>query len=103
MALIPCPECHRAVSDKAAVCPTCAYPIARTPHAQRSVHVIERTARIWKEFRVVGWLLILVGTVLLFPAWAAGHSRSELLGSWIGAAGVACLWISRAGAWWYHG
>lgn len=30
MALITCPECHGQVSDKAAVCPHCGYPLERT-------------------------------------------------------------------------
>lgn len=30
MALIKCPECGREVSDRATVCPNCAYPIAET-------------------------------------------------------------------------
>jgi ribosomal protein L37E len=103
MALIQCRECHRSVSDKAVTCPSCGYPVARIPHGQRSVHIIEKTGRAWKGVRVLGWLLILVGGLVLFPAWAAAHGSAAWLGSWIGVAGVTCLWISRAGAWWYHG
>jgi hypothetical protein len=102
MALIQCPECHRDVSDKASACPHCAYPFARTPHGQRSVHVIEKTGRTWKEIRALGWLFILVGALVLFAEWASDHSRGAQIGEWIGLGGVTCLWISRAGAWWYH-
>ena len=28
MALIPCPECSREISDKAKACPLCGYPLA---------------------------------------------------------------------------
>ena len=31
MALIPCPECNRQISDKAAVCPQCGHPITAAP------------------------------------------------------------------------
>ena len=34
MALITCPECHGQVSDKAAVCPHCGYPIGEQPPRQ---------------------------------------------------------------------
>ena len=103
MALITCPECRYAVSDQAAACPHCAYPVAGTPHGGRTVQVIEKTGRTWKEVRVLGWLLILVGVVVLFVGWAADHSSGVAVGWGLGLMGVCCLWISRAGAWWYHG
>lgn len=34
MALIKCPECGTEVSDKAAACPKCAYPIKQSPQKQ---------------------------------------------------------------------
>jgi hypothetical protein len=103
MALIKCPECNRDISDKATVCPHCARPLARTSYRQGPVQVIERTGRRWKGVRVLGWLLIFVAAFLLFGKWAADDSRGVAAGFSIGLAGVACLWISRAGAWWYHG
>ena len=103
MALIKCPECSRDVSNKATACPNCAYPVARPRYGQRLVQVIEKTGRTWQGVRVVGWLLILVAAFVLFAEWAAGQSSGVTLGWWIGLAGVACLWTSRAGAWWYHG
>src|SRR5437762_705326 len=103
MALIKCPECGRDVSDEATVCPHSARPLARTPYKQRPVQVIERTGRRWKGVRVLGWLLILAAAFVLFAEWAAADFRGVAAGFSIGLAGVACLWISRAGAWWYHG
>jgi hypothetical protein len=103
MALIKCPECSRDLSDKATVCPHCARPLARTPYSQGSVQVIERTGRRWKGVRVLGWLLVLVAAVVLFAQWAADDSRGVAAGLGLGLVGIACLWISRAGAWWYHG
>jgi hypothetical protein len=103
MALIKCPECNRDVSDKATVCPHCARPLAWTSYRQGPVQVIERTGRRWKGVRVLGWLLILAAAFALIAQWAADDSRAVTAGLWIGLAGVACLWISRAGAWWYHG
>jgi hypothetical protein len=103
MALVQCPECNHDLSDQAAACPHCAYPFRGSPHRRRSVRVIEKTGRTWKKIRVLGWLLVGAGGLVLFPAWAAEHAASAWVGSLIGTAGVACLGISRAGAWWYHG
>ncbi len=102
MALIKCPECNCDVSDKAAACPRGAYPLARIPQGQRPVQVIEKTARRWKALRAMGWLLVVVGVLLLVAEWAGDDSRGVAVGWWIAAAGVACLWLGRAGAWWYH-
>jgi hypothetical protein len=35
MALLPCPECQREVSDKAPACPQCGFPLRRTPFTAR--------------------------------------------------------------------
>ena len=49
-------------------------------------------------------LFAIIGiTFVLFAQWAADDSRGVAAGFSIGLAGVACLWVSRAGAWWYHG
>ncbi len=103
MALIKCPECHGDVSDKAAACPRCAYPFGRTSRRQQPVQVIEKTGRGWKGVRVLGWLLI-VGGVLVLRAGQATHDAGRApVGWWLAGAGVACLITSKAGAWWYHG
>ena len=103
MALIRCPECDHHLSDQADLCPHCGYPLVRTPQGRRSVQVIEKTAKRWKRMRVFGWVLMASGGAALFPAWAAAHSTTAWVASLIGSAGVACVGISRAGAWWYHG
>lgn len=38
MALIRCPECAREVSDQAAACPGCGYPIAAPAQNGRAIH-----------------------------------------------------------------
>ena len=103
MALIKCLECNRDVSDKAANCPHCGYPLGRTASGLRRVQVIERTERRWKALRALGWLLILAGVVVFLRELAADDFRGAALGWWLGGAGVACLVTSSAGAWWYHG
>lgn len=103
MALIQCPECDHAVSTYAMGCPQCGYPLAGTPHDRRAVYVVERTGKTWKLVRVLGWLVMALGAVILFWAWAGRRSGGEALGSWIGLAGAGGVWISKAGAWWYNG
>jgi len=103
MAHIKCPECGRDLSVKPTVCPHCARPLGRTPYGQGPVQVIERTGRRWKGVRVLGWLLVLVAAFVLFAQWAANDSRGVAAGLGLGLVGIASLWISRAGAWWYHG
>src|SRR5216684_345779 len=103
MALVKCPECSGDVSAKATACPHCDHSFARNPPGPRSVQVIEKTGRRWKATRGLGWLLIVSGVLVLFTEWAADDCRGVALGWWVAGTGVACLWIGRAGAWWYHG
>ncbi len=103
MALIKCPECRGDVSDKAAACPRCGYPIGRTAGGPRSVQIIEKTGRGWKAVRVLGWLLIFGGVLVLRAGRATHASSRPPIGWWITGAGIACLITSKAGAWWYHG
>ncbi len=102
MALIKCPECERDVSSKATACPHCGYPIERTAQGPRRVQIIEQTGRGWKGVRALGWLLILAAGFVLFAEWAADDSRGVAVALSIELAGVGCLWIGSAGAWWYH-
>ena len=103
MTLIECAECRADVSDKAAACPHCGYPMGPAGRGSGRVKLIEKTGRGWKAIRVLGWLLILGGALALHGGRATHDSRRALVGWWIAAAGVACLVTSRAGAWSYHG
>ena len=99
MALMKCPECSGDVSDKAAACPRCGYP-TRGPGR---VQIIEKTGRGWKAIRLLGWLLV-TGGVLMLRASPETHAADARRFGWlIAGAGVACIVTSKAGAWWYHG
>lgn len=65
MALIECPECGREVSDSAAVCPECAYPVgAGTPSVPPRA-VSGSTKRLsWTAVSIIG--RIAVGGIILF-------------------------------------
>lgn len=103
MALIRCPECNSDVSDKAAACPHCGYPICRTTRAPGGAQVIDRTGRGWKAVRLLGWLLIIGGVLILSAERAPDDAGRGPIGWWLAGAGVACVITSKAGAWWYHG
>ncbi len=65
MALIECPECGREVSDSAAVCPECAYPIGAgtAPVPPRAVSGSTKR-RWWPAVDILG--RIAVGGILMF-------------------------------------
>ena len=65
MALIECPECGREVSDSAAACPECAYPIAAgtPPLPPRAVSGSTRRPS-WIAVSIIG--RIAVGGIILF-------------------------------------
>lgn len=73
MALIPCPECGRQVSDKAASCPQCAHPLSVAPAPGQAGQVptigVVVPPRAPLKIRQVGVLLGLVlvgGGVFMF-------------------------------------
>lgn len=103
VALIKCPECEQDVSSKAKACPHCGCPLSSTAHGHRPVQIIEQTGKGWKAIRAMGWLLIVVGGLVLFAEWRVGNSGGAGVGWWIVLAGVGCVGLGRAGAWWYHG
>ena len=46
MALIRCPECNREISDQAAACPGCGYPLIRTASDEtEAVRSVSRMSR----------------------------------------------------------
>ena len=91
------------MSDQATVCPYCAYPFLRGFGARRPIQLVERTARRWKVLRALGWVFVLLGVLVLGGEWVAGHAGGVAVGWWMALAGIGCIGVSRAGAWWYHG
>lgn len=67
MALITCPECHGQVSDKAAVCPHCGYPIAvNNPQEQYAFCVISQpipksAVQDWERFTAIRLTMEIAG------------------------------------------
>lgn len=67
MALITCPECHGQVSDKAAACPHCGYPIAvNNPQEQYAFCVISQpipksAVQDWERFTAIRLTMEIAG------------------------------------------
>lgn len=98
MALINCPECKKQVSDVAAQCPDCGYPIyqASVTHGKpQAVTTIEQTDKKWKKAKIASAVLIIFG--LLF---AMGGSSS--IGVWLMFAGIVAGLYGAIGGWWHH-
>ncbi|HZU35413.1 MAG TPA: zinc-ribbon domain-containing protein [Gemmataceae bacterium] len=95
--LIKCPECGRAVSDKARACPECAYPLGGTV-------LIEQTSKRWKLMQLIGVLVCLLGAIpftVFFllterPAFLVLAGAVFMIGFVIWATGSVA-------AWWHHG
>ena len=65
MALIKCPECGLSISDKAAACPNCGYPLQPAP-VEFEYHLTKHTSDSkGAEFlRVVAWLVWIGGLIV---------------------------------------
>ncbi len=65
MALIKCPECGLSISDKAAACPNCGYPL-QTPPVEFEYHLTRHSSESKgaKFLRVVAWLVWIGGLIL---------------------------------------
>ena len=70
MALVRCPECQREVSDKAAACPACGYPIRDGGSAPSGPLPFRAPFFEYKSKRTVFGLPLI--HVVYGPAWAGG-------------------------------
>ena len=65
MALIHCPECGREISDKAAACPGCGYPLFSQATNSESDAFLEASRHRDKRFLCIAGPLLLLGIALL--------------------------------------
>ncbi|HQB11404.1 MAG TPA: zinc-ribbon domain-containing protein [Candidatus Omnitrophota bacterium] len=90
MALIKCPECQLEVSDKAAACPKCGYPIA----VDKKVQTIEQTGKKYKGMTLIGFFVAVLGLFSL--------NFSIDLGLSLILVGVVMMFAGKIGGWWHH-
>lgn len=94
MALVQCPECGKQVSDQAAACPECAYPIGGPPasvavHSSRVIST-KRAGGIWEA---IGFLLIVAAVIAGLANNSAGSGPG--LGSLLGVTGFIVFLVGR--------
>lgn len=95
MALIPCPDCGREISDAAPSCLGCGRPMhSFTP---TTPVVIEQTSKKWKAGILWGLGITVVSFFMggAFPEAIAVYAVLTLLG-------IITLVVSLVGAWWNH-
>lgn len=96
MALIPCPDCGREISDAAPSCLGCGRPMHSL--APATPIVIEQTSKTWKKGMLWGVAITIVGFLLfgLLPEADAVVAGVVFLG------GVVTFLGAAIGAWWNH-
>ena len=110
MALKPCPECGREVSDRAPACPGCGNPMMATvvtppdpPPGPPDVQTIEATGKDWKVVQAMGAGVMVLGVLSCAGGLSSNSSSVVAPGAWLSLAGLALFIIGRVGAWWEHG
>jgi len=105
MALINCPECNREVSDRDEDCPHCGCPLKGPADivAGRRVRTVERTAKTYKAWMLVGCLATLAGLAGSLGGGLSGKADFVLIGVLVVALGLAVSLWARLAAWWHHG
>lgn len=108
MALTKCPECQTEISDKAANCPKCAYPLAggTAPIApQGKVQTVEQTGKKFKLQIILSSLLLSIGIFLVVFNMASGNPNESTISMGMVTAVIGLFWLAivKFIAWWQHG
>ncbi len=75
MAMISCPECGKELSDQAAFCPNCAYPIAQKTDGKKTGTKKKKGGK-WLGSQLLGSMMVIFGLLFL------GSSDMETGGIW---------------------
>lgn len=97
MALIPCAECGKQISEMASSCPSCGHPAnASGPAVERPIQTIEQTSKSYKLGQMAGVAMICASVV----ACVGGKSDASAALAFFGL----IVWLgARMGAWWKNG
>ena len=100
MALIQCPECSKSVSDIAAACPDCGYPIYQAKNSGHNLDpatTIEQTSKKWKKLKLLASAFIIVGFIVASKGDTAVYFGTPMI-----FIGLLILLYSGFGSWWHH-
>jgi len=100
MALIKCPECGKQISDAAAACPNCAYPINQ--QRQQAPQVIEQTGKKWKGLQLISGIIFIIGLFMFFSAAGSSNPADGTGGAVMVFVGLVGYITARFAAWWNH-
>jgi uncharacterized membrane protein YvbJ len=78
MALIPCDECGKEISEKAAACPNCGAPVSGKSSVSLDPKSHAKVTRTGAKWEGIGFILILVG---MFMAFFTHQEKSLAVGS----------------------
>ena len=106
MALVPCAECNRQISDKAVTCPHCGNPVVATTartniaveNAPGKALTTQSTAKVWKVIQLIGFLICVAGVVSCSTTRDNYQTGVQLV-----MLGGFVFLIGRFGGWWKHG
>jgi uncharacterized membrane protein YvbJ len=107
MALIPCPECRREISDKAASCPHCGCPISipSGPATAQEPITIQETGKKYKGLIILSWAAIIFGGLLVAASGDPSKGQSggpSVIGGILLAVGLIAWIATRFQIWWHH-
>ena len=88
MAIIKCPECGKEVSDKAKVCPNCAYPIAELNSSKLYSTYQNKNDSSSKEFDLGQIAVCILLVIVVFAIFISIMSQAASLG-----AGPYIIWF----------
>ncbi len=105
MALVSCPECNKEISNLAAACPHCGYPIEKSPTipSPNKVTTVELTGKKWKRQQLTAALMIIFGVIFVMIAGSSGTRWLIIFSSLLIFFGFILFISSKISAWWHHG
>lgn len=106
MALIECTDCGAEVSDKAASCIRCGYPLTpATQHEQspqpEHATTTQQTGKTFKGAQALGALLVCVGVVSCAASDGSGAGMG--ISGLLFLSGAGLMIGGSVGGWWHHG
>ena len=104
MAVIPCPECGKTVSESAPSCPHCGYAVAYAQEnraAGANMVTTQETSKKFKLQTIISIVLMVWGLAGIFTPSPADSSPSMIYPLML-TAGFVWYVVNRFRIWWYH-